>query len=130
VKIFLKSPWVGHGTGSIVTEQSKFAKEAQLPVQQVITVNLHNEYLMQAVQVGILGVALFVSWLCVAWFYSLNPILGWQAAALRGAIVVFAFGCLFNSYLWDHIEGYTYCLLMAALMPISRSETNASILTG
>lgn len=130
IKIFLKSPWVGHGTGSIVTEQALFAKEAGTPVAQVITVNLHNEYLMQAVQVGILGIALFVSWLGVACFYSLNPILGWQAIALRGAILVFAFGCLFNSYLWDHIEGYTYCLLLAALMPISRGEKNASNFIG
>jgi O-antigen ligase len=122
VKIFLKSPWVGHGTGSIVTEQSKFAKEAQLPVQQVVTVNLHNEYLMQAVQLGAMGIALFIGWLASAWYYSLNKELGWQAIALRGTIVVFAFGCLFNSYLWDHIEGYTYCLLLQSLIPIKKTR--------
>jgi len=114
-EIFLKSPWIGHGTGSIVTEQSISAKEAITPVGKIITVNLHNEYLMQAAQLGVIGIGLFVMWLLLAWFNSLNPEQGWQTIALRGVIVVFAFGCLFNSYLWDHIEGYTYVMLLGIL---------------
>ena len=120
VLIFLKSPWVGHGTGSIVTEQALFAKEANTPVGQVITVNLHNEYLMQAAQVGILGVALFIAWIAITWFYSLSSVLAWEGIALRGVTVVFASGCLFNSYLWDHIEGYTFILLLTTLIPMNR----------
>jgi hypothetical protein len=123
IKIFLKSPWIGHGTGSIVSQQTLFAKEAGTPVGEVITVNLHNEYLMQAVQLGVMGIALFLSWIAYTWFYSLRQLPEWQSIALRGVIVVFAFGCLFNSYLWDHIEGYTYCLLLATLVPIKHTRS-------
>jgi hypothetical protein len=123
IKIFLKSPWIGHGTGSIVSQQALFAKEAGTPVGEVITVNLHNEYLMQAVQLGVMGIALFLSWIAYTWFYSLRQLPEWQSIALRGVIVVFTFGCLFNSYLWDHIEGYTYCLLLATLVPIKQTRS-------
>ncbi len=125
VLIFLKSPWIGHGTGSIMTEQSRFAHDAITPVAKVVTVNLHNEYLMQATQVGVLGIALFIAWIVTSWFYSLNSVLAWQGIALRGVLVVFASGCMFNSYLWDHIEGYTFILLLATLVPMNRISHQA-----
>jgi len=124
VQLFLNSPWVGHGTGSIVTEQGRIAHEAKTPVGQVVTVNLHNEYLMQAVQIGILGIGLFVGLVGLGMLYSFTLVMGWQAVALRGVMVVFAFGCLFNSYLWDPIEGYTWVLLLAVLTPFNRTTSS------
>lgn len=117
LKIIRSSPWIGHGTGSIGTEYEAYAKLGATPVEQVITNNLHDEYLMQWAQLGVTGIMLFLGILMFSWWRSFRLIL-WQGMALRGLLVVFAFGCLFNSYLLDFAEGYSFLLLLSVLIPL------------
>ncbi|QKE41294.1 MAG: O-antigen ligase family protein [Ferrovum myxofaciens] len=109
--LFSTKPILGYGTGSILYESTRLAKQSDTEVGRIPTYNLHNEYLMWAAQLGIFGlagiVALFYFWFRMS--LKENIISGIQ---IRGHWVVFSTGCLFNPYLIDFTEGYSMVLLI------------------
>jgi len=80
----------------------------------VRTVNPHNEYLMQLVSGGIVALALFLAWLALPLLRREQS--GPVHAALVGATLAFAAGCLFNSLLMDFTEGHFHTVLLAWLL--------------
>ncbi|HTH78659.1 MAG TPA: glycosyltransferase family 9 protein [Ramlibacter sp.] len=76
--------------------------------------NPHDEYALQLVAGGIVGLVLFAAWLGAA---------GWQARrvpALAGAVIAFAVGCIFNSLLLDFTEAHLYAALLAWMLADAR----------
>jgi heptosyltransferase-3 len=71
--------------------------------------NPHNEYVMQLVGGGILGLALFAGWLAAGLWHARRL----HSAALAGIVLAFTLGCVFNSMLLDFIEGHLYVALLA-----------------
>lgn len=100
-------PLLGAGTGSFAYEYKKLAE----PQQTTLTVNPHNEYLMIAVQWGLLGASLFVYLLYQLWqtSHSLSPPATKMA---QGLVVMMGVGCLFNSLLLDSTEGHLFAYLV------------------
>lgn len=81
--------------------------------------NPHDEYALQLVGGGIVGLALFVAWLAAAF---------WQARrvpALAGVAIAFAVGCVFNSLLLDFMEAHQYVAILAWLLA-ERRDTQAA----
>jgi len=74
----------------------------------------HNEYVHMAVQLGPLGLALFVALLIAAW-RSAARLPGLYVGLARGFVLAFAVGCLFSDFLWDSTEGHMWALLGGAL---------------
>lgn len=74
----------------------------------------HNEYVHLAVQLGPLGLALFVAMLLAA-FRSARRLPGEQAALAQGLVIAFAAGSMFNDLLFDTTEGHLWALLGGAL---------------
>jgi O-antigen ligase len=114
IKLFKQEPWLGHGTGSVISLTTQMARRSSRAVDQVPTFNLHNEYLMWAVQLGLLGLILIMM------FFGLYLRAGLIASdlnglVLRGSWLVFAAGCLFNSFLVDFTEGYSLVILLGLL---------------
>lgn len=99
------SPWVGHGTGNI-----------GIPAIAAVEVaNPHNEYLMQWLQTGVVGVALYVAILTCAFVMAGRLHQPWSVLC-RGALLVYAAGGFFNSFLLDVTEGNTLIVLLSALL--------------
>jgi O-antigen ligase len=80
----------------------------------------HNEYVHLAVQLGPLGLALFVALLVVS-FRSAARLPGDYAVLAQGFVLAFAVGCLFSDFLWDSTEGHLWALLGGALFSSARS---------
>lgn len=107
--IYLK-PIFGHGTGSFEAVQGELIKETKTKP----TDNPHNEYLLIGVQVGLLGMTVFIIFLSALFFYSfrLHP---QRRYLLQGVVVSMVCGCLMNSFLLDSHPGHYFAILSAIL---------------
>lgn len=79
----------------------------------------HNEYVHIAVQLGPLGLALFVALLLVA-MREAARLPAPYAALAQGFVLAFALGCLFSDFLWDSTEGHLWALVGGALFGAAR----------
>ena len=109
--IVRERPLLGSGTGSF---PHAFAETVKDPKTAHLT-NPHNEYLLIAVQTGLVGLALllylFVRQLTLARRLS-SPL---ETHLARGLVITMAVGCLFNSMLLDHTEGLLFAWLTGVL---------------
>ncbi|CNK52883.1 putative inner membrane protein [Yersinia kristensenii] len=117
VRLIESAPILGHGAGGFWLSLA--------PNQY--SINPHNEYLMQTVQSGIVGLALFLGWM---WCYFRSA---WRLPThIRNVLVALLcayLAChLFNSFLLDSSEGHLFIILTAivasysALPPKEREE--------
>lgn len=91
------------------------ARAGYLRQEWVRTPNPHNEYAMQLVGGGIVGLGLYLAWLGLALRRGLRlppP----MRALVAGTVVAFAAGSLFNSLLMDFVEGHLYTSVLAGLL--------------
>lgn len=103
-----QSPWIGHGTGSVGHDYWQFIHPEQ---RDKYTVNLHNEFLMMMVQLGIIGLSIFVYLFYVLWrdsFYLEDAYI----FMAQGLVFTMIIGCLFNSSWFDMTEGYLFAYLI------------------
>ncbi|MDE1989062.1 MAG: O-antigen ligase family protein [Betaproteobacteria bacterium] len=117
MQLMAERPLAGHGTGSVTVTTGRLAARASTEVAQVSTVNLHNEFMMWAVQLGWPGLAAVLMFFMALWRESFRQSTT-VGMLLRGQWVVFATGCLFNSYLLDFAEGYAIVLTSGILLPL------------
>ncbi|MGH8579302.1 MAG: O-antigen ligase family protein [Gammaproteobacteria bacterium] len=106
LRLISKHPLWGGGTGSFIPEYAKLVREKNL----YPTNNPHNEFLLIATQIGLIGVILL--WLLGyhQWrlSYALRPEF---VGAAQGLVVTMGVGSLFNSLLLDFTEGHFYACL-------------------
>jgi O-antigen ligase len=107
-------PLLGYGTGALGTEFAKLTA-GKTGAEGQLTHNPHDEYLLMGVQLGALGVLLFVNLLVQIGrdAMALEPrsrhlLLAWLTA--------FALGCVANSMLLDFTEGHLLVLLAGMLL--------------
>jgi len=103
-----RHPVFGTGTGSFNTvynDQAAIDDHAS-------TTNPHNEFLMIAVQTGIVGVALLLAFFAALWISAgrMPTADAWRG---RAATLALATSCLFNSSLLDHVDGHSYIFQIA-----------------
>lgn len=108
VKLIEQAPVLGHGAGGFWLNYS----------ENEYSINPHNEYLMQTVQSGIVGLALFLGWM---WCYFRSA---WRLPAhLRNVLISLLcayLAChLFNSFLLDSSEGHLFIILTAIVASYS-----------
>jgi hypothetical protein len=104
---FAQAPLLGNGTGST---QALFAREAagQTGLAAEITRNPHNQILNVAVQWGLAGVlALGVMWLAHLLLFRSQGLVNWIGLLV---VVQNVASSLFNSHLFDFVEGWIYVL--------------------
>jgi O-antigen ligase len=109
LQIIREQPLLGSGTGSFPEVYARAVAGRNM----LATVNPHNEYLLIAVQIGVIGLASLVylfyrQWRCAG---ELATLLYRDLA--RGLVLTFVVGCLFNSLLLDHTEGLLFAWLSA-----------------
>jgi O-antigen ligase len=100
-----QAPVVGNGTGSIRTLFEK-AAAGQSGAAGVAAANPHNQTLAVGIQLGVLGIA--VLW--AMWIAHLMLCRGGSLAAWVGLVIVVQniIGSLFNSHIFDFVQGWTY----------------------
>lgn len=77
-------------------------------------INPHNEYLIQTLQSGIIGLAIFLLW--IFFMYRAAYLLpGVEKTFLIAVISVYVAGCLFNSFIVDSYEGQAWMVLVGYL---------------
>lgn len=109
LRLVREHPLAGSGTGSFPAEYARIVADQNM----LATVNPHNEYVLIAVQIGLLGLASLVYLFYRQWRYAgeLAPLFCRDLA--RGLVLTFIVGCLFNSLLLDHTEGLLFAWLTA-----------------
>jgi O-antigen ligase len=116
LRIIADNPLFGAGTGSFTRES--LAHEIEHP--NMSGNNPHNEYLLIASQLGVVGLAVFI-WLLYLMFRVALSLPQPYSHAAQGLVVAMAVGCLFNSFLRDHAEGHFFAifagLLFSSAMP-------------
>lgn len=103
-----KSPWWGFGTGSFKQVYEQHAEKQGLQ----ITRNPHNEYMNILVQLGILGLSIFLLFLLTLFKISFYLPLT-ERYLLQGLLASFTIGCLGNSWLMDFTSGYFFVTSIA-----------------
>lgn len=126
MRIIAEHPWLGVGTGGFPgAYQQQIAGTAMAPSN-----NPHNQYLLTTAQLGLLG---------LAWLLLLHATL-WQAAVrlearekliLRGVLLAYLLGNLFNSFLFDASERLFFAWLTGLMLagcanPPARSRRQAA----
>jgi len=109
IGIIRAHPLIGTGTGSFPAEYARAVAGRNM----MVTVNPHNEYLMIAVQIGLIGLASLIYLFYRQWRYAGELERPFYRDLGRGLVLTFAVGCLFNSLLLDHTEGLLFAWLSA-----------------
>jgi O-antigen ligase len=108
IEFVAEAPIIGHGTGSIRGLFVRAAVGNEDVASGAVVNNPHNQTLNVAVQWGMVGVVL----LYAMWFVHLRLFFEKGPAAWIGLLVVIQniFTSLFNSHLFDFVEGWIYVL--------------------
>ena len=71
-EIFKENPWFGVGTGDISEELLKKYEKYGLDLANNHHYNVHNQYLDIAIKFGIIGLAIFLSWMVYLFYISIK----------------------------------------------------------
>ncbi len=111
---FTQRPILGYGVGA-VQQEFKLLTQSGNYANDKTTNNPHNQYLLLAVELGIVGLGLFANLLFQ--IARATARLALPARELLGSwLFMFALGCLVNSLLLDFSEGHLFVLLSGILL--------------
>lgn len=111
LEIIRDHPIVGVGTGGFPKAYAKRIKGTDL----FPTDNPHNEYLLIASQLGIVGLGLLLLLFYFHWRLAPRLATPLETHLARGLLLTIAVGCLFNSFLLDHTEGLLFAWMTGLL---------------
>ncbi|ACR29727.1 O-antigen ligase family protein [Burkholderia glumae] len=112
--LYAARPLIGYGAGGLGVEFQKLSAGKTL-ADATLTENPHNEYLLMAVQLGTLGLVLFVN-LLVRIGTGSRTLDARSRHLLLCWLAIFAIGSLANSLLLDFAEGHMLVLLAGILI--------------
>jgi hypothetical protein len=100
-----EAPIIGHGTGTI---RALFTKAAagQTGAAGVAAANPHNQTFAVAIQLGLVGaLVLWAMWIAHLWMFRTGGLAEWIGFVVVVQNIV---GSLFNSHLFDFLQGWVY----------------------
>ncbi|TAN68406.1 MAG: O-antigen ligase domain-containing protein [Methylobacter sp.] len=107
LKLMAEKPLLGHGTGSFAKEYQRIAIG-----EPFITKNPHNEFLMIGVQLGLLGLLVYLGFLA-SQLYCARKLPFQQKWLAQGLLLSLVIASLFNTPFFDHTEGHWYAAMIA-----------------
>lgn len=126
IEIFKQHPILGTGIGTWADGYRKYIDRTPgTPSIAVTGGNPHQEYLLMASQLGVVGLGLFLAWLarCI---HATRRLGRSERIAAQSLLVAFIVGCWFNSFLFDSATGHFFCLglgiLFAGYTATNRNE--------
>ena len=120
LKLIAEKPLVGHGTGSFSKEYRRIVKEDWMASK-----NPHNEFFMIGVQLGLLGLIIYLGFLASQYYYAkkLQNENKWLAQGLLLSLIITS---IFNSPLMDHNEGHWFATMIALCFASLQGEDKAA----
>jgi O-antigen ligase len=116
------NPILGTGMGTWADEYRKYVVSTpNTPKISVLGGNPHQEYLLMASQLGLVGLALFLAWLVRCIIYS-NKLPKNERIAAQSLLIAFIVSCFFNSTLFDSATGHFYCIGLGILFAGYKKE--------
>jgi O-antigen ligase len=107
LKLIAEKPLFGHGTGSFAKEYERIAL-----TETMKTKNPHNEFLMVGVQLGVVGLLVYLGFLASQ--YYLSKKLPYQEKYVaQGLLLTLIITSLFNTPIMDHTEGHWFLMMIA-----------------
>lgn len=120
-----RNPILGTGMGTWADEYRKYVVTTpNTPKIAASGGNPHQEYLLIASQLGLVGLALFLAWL-VACFVGCKHLGVHESIAAQSLLVAFTVGCFFNSTLFDSATGHFFCIGLGILFAGYKSVDSA-----
>ena len=104
-------PLIGVGTGGFSAADRALAAQHRMPA----TDHPHNEYLLQAVELGVGGLILLVVLFAVIWREAARLPEPAHTALARGLVLMYAIGSFGTSMLNDHAETLLFVWMTAVL---------------
>jgi len=123
-----ENPLAGSGAGSWNREYLRLEGAAPLAGTADVR-NPHQEYLLWGVQLGALGVALFLT-LLAAMVRDVRRFGITARHTGESMVAVFATACLFNSSLYDAVTGEYFCIAFGLLLAYGRFGPAAEVAAG
>ncbi|WP_156168523.1 O-antigen polysaccharide ligase WaaL-ps [Yersinia pekkanenii] len=113
VRLIKQSPMLGHGAGGFYYENPKANYKINNP---------HNQYLLETIQSGVVGLIIFLAWIvcCYRAIWQQTPILRNVLLAVLTSYMACNF---FNSFLLDSSEGHLFMIFVAILAGYSVAGT-------
>jgi O-antigen ligase len=109
------NPILGTGMGTWADEYRKYvASTPNTPKISPLGGNPHQEYLLMASQLGLIGLALFLAWL-VRCIFASKELPNNERIAAQSLLIAFIVSCFFNSTLFDSATGHFYCIGLGIL---------------
>ena len=117
LKIIRNHPFLGLGTGGF---ENAYANEVA-GTKMIPTHNPHNEYLLIASQLGILGLLLLL-WLFYIQWREASALPIREQCLAQELVLAMSAGCLFNSFLLDHAEGLFFAFMTGVIFSARRQH--------
>ena len=107
LKLISEKPLLGHGTGSYTKEYHRLVEDESLASK-----NPHNEFLMISVQLGLVGLLIYLGFLASQYYFSKNLSNEgeWLAQGILLSLIITG---SFNSPFLDHTEGHWFAIMIA-----------------
>lgn len=121
MKIIGENPLLGVGTGGFRNAYQRQVGNSQ----RVMTDNPHNQYLLTAVELGLMGLAGLAALFIIQWRMAARLPRGQERMLAYAMLLAITTGCLFNSFLADHSEGLFYVWTTAILFADTSSAREA-----
>ena len=121
-ELILMRPVVGFGVGSVRTEFELLAKNST-GGRAAMAGNPHNEFFLMGVQLGLVGIALFV-WFLVAVERECRRLERLERTVVYGYLFAFVLGCFANSLLLNFTEGNLFIFLTGILLFSGRRRSD------
>jgi O-antigen ligase len=115
-----EKPLLGHGTGSFAEEYEQLVGHKKTPVQ-----NPHNEFLLIAAQLGLLGFVSYIGFL-YSQYRNSTTLPDQEKWLAQGLLLTLITTSLFNSPFLDHTEGHWFSV-MIALCLARKNQNNCSV---
>lgn len=104
LQIIRENPLLGVGGGGFAGAYRKQVRNTPM----VATENPHNQYLLTAVELGLIGLGLLLFLFAVQWRMTASLACRRDRSLGYAMLLAVITGCLFNSFLADHAEGLFY----------------------
>jgi O-antigen ligase len=117
LKLVAEKPWFGHGTGSFAEEYKRVTDTH--PDNRK---NPHNEFLLIAVQLGLMGFFTYLGFL-LSQYYCSRALPDKEKWLAQGLLVTLIITSLFNSPFLDHAEGHWFAFMIALCFAPNSSDS-------
>ncbi len=121
MELITEKPLLGHGTGSFAKEYERITSTETMKAK-----NPHNEFLMISVQLGAVGLLIYLGFLASQYYLS-KKLTNQKKYVAQGLLLTLIITSLFNTPIMDHTEGHWFVMMIALCFSSLSTDLKAEI---